>query len=618
MTTEVGKRCSLVFLLALLSVQLGGVACEDLRKLKVSDWWEKSGFYQIYPRSFKDSNGDGIGDLKGITQKLPYLKSIGVKAFWLSPIYKSPMADFGYDISDFRDIQPEYGTLEDFKVLKAEASKLGLKLVMDFVPNHSSDEHEWFVKSENREAGYEDYYVWHDGKPGNNPNRNDPPNNWLEAFKGSAWKWSEKRKQYYLHQFHFKQPDLNYRNSKVVEEMKSVLRFWLDLGVDGFRIDAVNWLFEDLQFRDEPTSGVSTDPLMPDYLNHIYTRDMPETTDMVYQWREVMDEYKKQHGGDTRVIMTESWSSLSVVATYYQDANKRQGSNMPFNFQLILNLNKNSKASDFKRVIESWLNIVPDEQHVANWVLGNHDQRRVASRMGGEHMADLMAMVGLSLPGVSVTYQGEEIGMTDYEVSWQDSKDPAACQTSPTEYQKYSRDPARTPFQWDRTTKAGFTSGSTTWLPINPNYVTVNVETEEKTSNSHLKVFKRLMELRDESIFHDCLYGIFAVEDNIFGIVRTTTPLYEEPVYLTLINIANKAVNVTHENIYKGFTNKFTADMKVSVASVSSKRSEGDSVNLKNLELQPYEGLVLRAAGTVWVLSKLLLLLMIFAMLFLQ
>ncbi|XP_055532651.1 maltase 2-like [Wyeomyia smithii] len=611
MTPAVVGRRRVVFLLALLGFQLSGVVCEELRKLSVSDWWEKSGFYQIYPRSFKDSNGDGIGDLKGITQKLPYLKSIGVKAFWLSPIYKSPMADFGYDISDFRDIQPEYGTLQDFKDLKAEANKLGLKLIMDFVPNHSSDEHEWFQKSENRVAGYEDYYVWHDGKPGDDPNQNDPPNNWVEAFRGSAWRWSNIRKQYYLHQFHYKQPDLNYRNSKVVEEMKNVLRYWLDLGVDGFRIDAVNWLFEDSQLRDEPPSGESDDPLRPEYLSHIYTRDMPETTDMVYQWRAVMDEYKQQHGGDTRVMMTESWSNLDIVATYYEDVNKRQGSNMPFNFQLILHLNKNSKASNFKTVIDSWLNIVPD-QHVANWVLGNHDQRRVASRMGGEHMADLMAMVGLSLPGVSVTYQGEEIGMTDYEVSWEDTKDPAGCQTSPTDYQKYSRDPARTPFQWDNSSKAGFTSGSTTWLPVNPNYLTVNVDYQEKASNSHLKVFKKLIELRDEDIFHDCLYGVMAVGDNVFGIVRTTTPLHEAPVYLTLINIANQAVNVTTQTIYSGFSVSFTSDMKVAVASVSSKRSEGNSVSLNNLELQPYEGLVLRAGAAVLMLSKLLSLLLVF------
>lgn len=592
---------------SLLLLQLCSVLSENLRTLNVTDWWEKAGFYQIYPRSYKDSNGDGIGDLNGITEKLPYIKSIGMKAFWLSPIYRSPMADFGYDIADFRDIQPEYGTMQDFERMVAEAKKLDLKVILDFVPNHSSDEHQWFKNSENRIPGYEDYYVWHDGVEGSNPDQKDPPNNWVEAFRGSAWKWSTVRQQYYLHQFHYKQPDLNYRNPAVVEEMKNVLRFWLGKGVAGFRVDAVPWLFEDVNLRDEPKSGNSEDPLLPAYLNHVYTQDLPETVDMVYQWRQVLDDYMMQNGGDTRVLMTEAWSNLSVVSTYFHDANGRKGSHMPFNFQLIMRLDQNSKAADYKTVIDSWLDTVPNA-HAPNWVLGNHDKRRVASRMGGEHMADLMALVELSMPGVSVTYQGEEIGMTDYELSWAESKDPAACQTSPEVYQQYTRDPARTPFQWDASTFAGF-SNVTPWLPVSPTRATTNVDSEEKADESHLKVFKLLMELRDKDDFHNSQYATAVLGENVFAILRIGAAVADPVPYITLVNLANAAQTVNARELFTKFNTRSYENLVVLVASVNSSRSVGDSVAPDNVAMQPYEGMVLTAAAT-HILSSLLLPLM--------
>nr|XP_019557019.2 maltase 2 [Aedes albopictus] len=601
------NRLACAFLL-LLPVWYVGAQDAALRSLQATDWWEQSGFYQIYPRSFKDSNGDGIGDLNGITQKLPYLKDLGVKAFWLSPIYKSPMADFGYDIADFRDIQPEYGTMDDFRNLVKEAKKLGLRVILDFVPNHSSDEHEWFVKSENREAGYEDYYVWHDGKPGSNLEQNDPPNNWVQSFRGSAWQWSDKRKQYYLHQFHRKQPDLNYRNQKVVDEMKNVMRYWLDLGVDGFRIDAVQWLFEHEQFLDEPVSGNSQDPLMPEYLDHVYTQNLPETVDMVYQWRAVMDEYKKEHGGDTRVLMTECWSDLSIVKTYFEDENKVQGSQMPFNFQLIMRLDvNNNKASNFKTVIDSWLDTVP-AGHTPNWVLGNHDKRRVASRMGGEHMIDIMEMVQLSMPGVSVTYQGEEIGMLDTELTWAETVDPAACQTSEAVYKQYTRDPARTPFQWDNTTNAGFTNYSKPWLPVSPAYTTVNVQVEESASWSHLKLFKEMLKLRESNDFRNCHYQTAVLGSNVFAILRTGPVVGESNVFVTLVNLANEASTVNVTSLYQQYRLRSGDELKVAVRSVSSTRSQGQVISPSNLVLQPYEGVVLRS-GAMQLVSQVSLLL---------
>lgn len=594
--------CASIALLVVL-LQVGASYGDNLRELSVSDWWEKAGFYQIYPRSYKDSNGDGIGDLKGIEGKLEYLKGIGMKAFWLSPIYKSPMADFGYDIADFVDIQPEYGTMSDFESLVKKAKELGLKLILDFVPNHSSDEHEWFVKSENRVAGYEDYYVWNDGIVGSDGQRS-PPNNWNEAFRGSAWQWSATRQQYYLHQFHRKQPDLNYRNPAVVEAMKNVLRFWLGKGVDGFRIDAVPWLFEDEQLRDEPLSGWSQDdPLRPEYLNHIYTQDLPETVDMVYQWREVLDEYKKAKGGETRVLMTESWSALSVVQTYFNDSNGRLGSQMPFNFQLIMRLDQNSKASDYKTVIDSWLDAVP-VGHAPNWVLGNHDKRRVASRMGGEHMADIMEMVELSMPGVSITYQGEELGMTDTDISWTDTKDPSACQTNENVYQQYTRDPARTPFQWDATANAGFTTASKPWLPVNSNYATINVDSEQKADKSHLKVFEELVKLRDDDDFHSSQFGTAVLGQSTFAIIR----IANGRTYFTLVNLANAQDTVNVAELFTKFSTTKSFDTAVvRVASVSSKRTAKESVTLSSIQLDPYEGLLVQSGAKNCVAGLLLI-----------
>lgn len=264
------------------------------------EWWENGHFYQIYPRSFQDSDGDGVGDLNGITKRLEYLNFIGVTGVWLSPIFASPMADFGYDISNYREIHSEFGTMEDFDNLVKRCKELGIKLILDFVPNHSSNEHEWFLKSSNKTDpefdAYKDYYIWNEGTLLPNGTRL-PPSNWLSIFRGSAWTWVESRGAFYLHQFLAEQPDLNYRNQKLVNEMKDILKFWLDKGVAGFRCDAVPYLFEvevnsNGLYDDEPLSGQCTDDKDAHcYLKHPKTSDLDETVDMIYQWREVTDGY---------------------------------------------------------------------------------------------------------------------------------------------------------------------------------------------------------------------------------------------------------------------------------------------------------------------------------------
>lgn len=366
------------------------------------DWWQHAVFYQIYPRSFKDSNGDGVGDLQGVTSKLPYLADTGITATWLSPIFKSPMVDFGYDISDYRSIQPEYGSMADFEQLIATANKLGIKIILDFVPNHTSDEHEWFLKSAAREPGYEDFYVWADGKRDARGER-ALPNNWQSVFYGSAWQWHEQRQQYYLHQFTKEQPDLNFRNPAVVQAMDDVLLYWLNKGVAGFRIDAVNHLFENETLPDEPLSGKSTDPLSYDYTRHIYTKDLPEALEMVQHWRRLLDDYTAKHPqGPTRIMMTEAYAGLRQLADYYESAEGVRGSHLPFNFHFITDVNGSSDARDFVYNVEKWLIYMP-RGHAANWVMGNHDNPRVASRFGAASV-DAMNMLLMTLPGVAVTY----------------------------------------------------------------------------------------------------------------------------------------------------------------------------------------------------------------------
>lgn len=256
------------------------------------EWWRSATFYQVYPRSFKDSDGDGVGDLAGITSKLDYLASIGIDAIWLSPMFESPMVDNGYDVSDFRKIHYEFGTMTDYEEMIAKADSLGIRIMLDFVPNHSSDKHEWFEKSVRREQPYDEYYTWAD--PVMVEGQRQPPNNWVSVFGGRAWTFNEERQQYYLHQFYPEQPDLNYRNPLVIEEMEAVLEFWLSRGAAGFRLDAINHLFEDSLLRDEPVNSWAT-PDTYDYTDHIYTKDLDETYEVVYRFNDFVAAYAREN-----------------------------------------------------------------------------------------------------------------------------------------------------------------------------------------------------------------------------------------------------------------------------------------------------------------------------------
>jgi len=553
-----------------------------LTKSEEKDWWQKTIFYQIYPRSFKDSNGDGIGDLNGITEKLSYLKETGIDAAWLSPIFESPMVDFGYDVSNYRQIQPEYGTLGDFDRMISRAHELGVKIILDFVPNHTSDQAEWFIKSAAREAGYEDYYVWANGHKGPDGELL-PPNNWVSVFYGSAWTYHPGRKQFYLHQFTKEQPDLNFRSEKVVEEMKEILRFWLAKGVSGFRVDAVNHLFEDEDLQDEPVSNKTDDSKAYDYLEHTLTTDLPECYEMVKQWRELLDNWSSEYDTETKIMMTEAYANLSATIQYYN------GAQIPFNFLLITDLNQDSTAADFVYTINKWLTYMPVEE-TANWVMGNHDKSRVGSRFNFERI-DIMNTLLLTLPGIAITYNGEEIGMTDYtDISWEETKDPAALNTNPEVYRLYSRDPVRTPFQWDSTDdNAGFTTGNTTWLPVSPNYRALNLQSQQEADLSHYKLYQQLAKLRQHKTFLSGNFRPLVFGTSVFAYVRE---LPGSETFVIVLNIGSQR-EIVNLNMFL----TLPEELEVLATGIRSTYNIGSIVSSNELRLGNYEALVLKTNG---------------------
>ncbi|XP_058058425.1 maltase 2-like [Anopheles bellator] len=548
------------------------------------DWWQRTVFYQIYPRSFMDSDGDGVGDLRGIRNRLWHLRDAGIGATWLSPIFLSPMVDFGYDITDYTAIQPEYGTMEDFESLMDEARRLGVKIILDFVPNHTSDQCEWFRRSVAREPPYSEYYVWHDGREDANGTRL-PPNNWQSVFYGSAWTYHPERGQYYLHQFTAQQPDLNFRQPAVVEEMKEVLRFWLRKGVAGFRIDAVNHLFEVEDFRDEPETGTDRDPLSYGYTHHIYTKDLLEDYDMVYQWRALLDDWSRQYGGDSRIIMTEAYANITFTMRYYHEGEDghgqsvRRGSHMPFNFLLITDLERGSSAQDFVFTINKWLTYMPRDA-TANWVLGNHDQPRVATRYGAERI-DAIHTLLMTLPGIAVTYYGEEIGMEDYRDAI-----GGTPQDNGEAFIVFSRDPERTPFQWDDTANGGFSIGPSTWLPVNPNYRTLNLAAQKRAERSHYRTYQGLVRLRQHETFRRGSIQLVPYSSSIVTYVRE---LHGSDTFVIVINLSGESSTVDLASVYSRLAPQLTV---ASSGSTSSYRS-GDIVQSDRLPVDGYDGLVL-------------------------
>jgi alpha-glucosidase len=443
-------------------------------------WWHTGIIYQIYPRSFQDSNSDGIGDLQGIIGRLDYLKAFGVEVLWLSPIYPSPMADFGYDISDYCNIDPLFGSLQDFDQLAAAVHQRGMKLVLDLVPNHTSDQHSWFLESRSsRDNPKRDWYLWQD--PASDGGL---PNNWLSVFGGSGWEWDEKTGQYYYHGFLKEQPDLNWRNPEVRQAMLDVMRFWLDKGVDGFRVDVMWHMIKDLQLRDNPIND-QYQPFMPTYdrLLPVYSTEQPEVHEIVRQMRAVLDEYKD------RMMIGEIYLPLNQLMAYYGKAGDEV--HLPFNFQL---LSLPWDAGVIAAAVEAYEAALPFEGW-PNWVLGNHDRPRITSRVGSGQ-ARVAAMLLLTLRGTPTIYYGDEIGMRDVPIPFDEILDPQGLNMPD---KNLSRDPCRTPMQWDSTNGAGFTL-STPWLRLDKSFPRQNVELQRNDPYSMFSLYKRLITLRQKEV----------------------------------------------------------------------------------------------------------------------
>jgi alpha-glucosidase len=471
-------------------------------------WWQTAVIYQVYPRSFQDTNGDGVGDLAGITRRLEYLAELGVDAVWVSPFYPSPMADFGYDVADYCDVDPKFGTLGDFDTLIARAHELGLKLLLDFVPNHSSDRHPWFVESRSsRASARRDWYIWRDPAPGDGPPERRYPTNWMSHFGGQAWTYDEASGQFYLHSFLKGQPDLNWRNPAVREAMYGAMRFWLGRGMegngaDGFRMDVLCAVIKDEQFRDNPHNpewrpgSSSYGQFLP-----VYTMDRPETQEVVAEMRAVLESC----AGTERLLIGEIYLPIRELVRYYgasvpeasdpvpdvRDAAmndpRLNGAQLPFNFHLI---QTPWRAWAIAQLIREYEAALPAGAW-PNWVLGNHDQSRVATRVGAAQ-ARVAAMLLLTLRGTPTLYYGDELGMVDGRIPPDEVQDPAEKNQPGI---GMGRDPERTPMLWDNSANAGFTTGAP-WLPIADDFAAQSVETQRGDRGSMLWLYRELIRLR--------------------------------------------------------------------------------------------------------------------------
>jgi alpha-glucosidase len=448
----------------------------------MNNWWQEAIVYQIYPRSYQDSNSDGVGDLPGIIERLDYLAWLGINAIWISPCYPSPMADFGYDVSNYKDIHPLFGTLADMDRLISEAHDRNIKVILDFVPNHSSNEHPWFVESRSsRENPKRDWYYWADPAPDGGP-----PNNWLAAFGGgSAWEWDEQTGQYYLHLFLPEQPDLNWRNPEVKEAMLDVLRFWFERGIDGFRVDVSYKVMKDPQFRDNPPNP-EWKPGMNPFWRYLlqYSENYEPDNHAFNRWlREVADEYGE------RVLIGEIFVAVNDLVKHYV---RNVEFHLPFNFHLI---RCDWDAAVINDLIHRYEAALP-EGAWPNWVLGNHDQHRFATRAGVAH-ARVGMMLLLTLRGTPTMYYGEEIVMEDGDIPLDKLVDPAEINAPGL---GLGRDPERTPMQWDNSPNAGFSlPGVSPWLPAAENYKLINVAEQQGHANSMLTFTRRMIAFRQQS-----------------------------------------------------------------------------------------------------------------------
>ncbi|TCD16444.1 alpha-glucosidase family protein [Oricola cellulosilytica] len=455
------------------------------------DWWRGAVIYQIYPRSFQDSNGDGIGDLTGIRQRLPYIANLGADAIWISPFFTSPMKDFGYDVSDYYGVDHMFGSLEDFRVLVEDAHALGLKVMIDLVISHTSDQHPWFAESRSgQENSKADWYVWADPKPDGSP-----PNNWLSIFGGSAWEWDTSRRQYYMHNFLASQPDLNFHNPQVQDELLAVVRFWLELGVDGFRLDTINFYFHAESLQDNPAlapegrnASIAPDVNPYNYQDHLYDKSQPENLKFLERFRAVLDEFPAAAAvgevGDAQ-------RGTEIVAQY--TAGERR-IHMCYSFDFLSP--EPLSAAKIRAVVEAFEKVAPDGWSC--WAFSNHDVVRHASRWGAferdpDRYLKIVTAILLTLRGSVCLYQGEELGLPEADIAYEDLQDPYGIRFWP----KFKgRDGCRTPMVWASNLPNGGFSTEKPWLPVPDIHRAMAVDTQQGRDDSVFEFYRDFLEFR--------------------------------------------------------------------------------------------------------------------------
>lgn len=548
------------------------------------NWWKESVIYQIYPRSFKDSNGDGVGDIKGIIQGLDYLKRLGINIIWLSPVYESPNDDNGYDISNYRAIMKEFGTMEDFDLLLKEAHKRDIKIVMDLVVNHTSDEHQWFKESrKSKNNKYRDYYIWRNGKNG------QPPNSWKSFFSGSAWQYGKDTDMYYLHLFSKKQADLNWENPEVRKEVFDMMKWWLDKGIDGFRMDVISLIAKDITTDDKDSkSNELSEPNINAARVHKFLKEMNS---------KVLSNYDIMTVGETPGV--DPYEALNFVGK------SRSELNMVFQFEHV-NIGDGPegkwgrsefKLKEFKNIMSKWEDIL-EEEGWNSLYLSNHDQPRSVSRFGNdteyrEESAKMLATCIHMMKGTPYVYQGEELGMTNVKF---DSLDDYRDIETINAYRDYvgsgkktkeemmeaiykrGRDNARTPFQWDDSENAGFTKG-TPWIKVNPNYKTINAKTQINDENSVFNYYRKLIDLRKK--YEIIAYGKYELilddDENIYAYLRKLN----NETLLVMCNFSDK-------------NSKFILprNIKYDKKEILISNYNVNSDKIENIDLRPYEARV--------------------------
>jgi len=517
------------------------------------DWWKRAVIYELYPRSFADSNNDGIGDLKGITNHLDYLSDLGVDAIWMTPMFPSPQADFGYDVADYDNVDPQFGTITDADALIAKGKGQGVKIILDFVINHSSDKHMWFQQSKSSKANpYRDFYIWRDGKNGG------PPNNWTSLFGGSAWEKDPGTGQYYYHFFYPQQPDLNWRNPKVEKAMFDAAEWWLKRGVYGYRLDAVGTMFERADLKDNPPAP-GTDAFGLPEQNRIYNTEQPEMHTALQRLRQsVIDHYPG------RILIGETYVSTAPELTRFYGAHNDE-LQLPMFLSLIGV--KPLTAAELRPRIEA-----VENNPVGGWpcfALNNHDQRRVPSRYDlpagatGDDMARITAALLLTLRGTPILYYGEELGMQNNDPKRvEDVQDIIGKKGWPKEK---GRDGERTPMQWDASVNAGFNTGANPWLPVGPDYATRNVAAERADPNSVLNFYRTLIAERRSNL---ALSGDMAMVDrnnpDVLSYVRTGGGRK----VLTLLNFGGAASDLSFAQLGGGKAGRVIVQNRATMSAI--------------------------------------------------